>query len=328
MTTDSHLDAVTDVLGEPYLAETLELPPDTEGAVVATLVRRAGAGPTTKAVLHLHGFADYFFQTEYAEWWTERGYDFYALDLRKYGRSLRPHQTPNFVTDLREYFSEIDEAWDRVSSRDGHTEVVISAHSTGGLVVGLWADDRRPVELSGAVLNSPWVDLPGSAALRVLSRLALTAISSRQPMREIKRPVTGFYGRSLHREHEGEWDFNLLWKPIESFTVYAAWLRTVRDGHARLHRGLDLRCPVLVLSSDRSSLPQEMGEDVHSTDIVLDVAQIRRWATCYGPHVTYLAIEGARHDVVLSRAEPRRAAYDAIATWMTAWVDPPKRSLI
>jgi alpha-beta hydrolase superfamily lysophospholipase len=328
MPTDSQLHAVIDVLGEPYLAETLELPPDSEGEVVATLVRRAAAGPTTKAVLHLHGFADYFFQTEYAEWWTERGYDFYALDLRKYGRSLRPHQTPNYVTDLREYYPEIDAAWDRIATRDDHTEVVISAHSTGGLVIGLWADDRRPAELSGAVLNSPWTDLQGSAVLRVLSRPALKAIASRQPMREIKRPVTGFYTRSLHREHEGEWDFNLLWKPIESFTVYAAWLRAIRDGHARLHRGLELRCPVLVLSSGRSTVPQELGEDVHGTDIVLDVAQIRRWATCYGPHVTYLAVEGARHDVVLSREEPRRAAYDAIATWMTAWVDPPKQSLI
>jgi len=30
---------------------------------------------------------------------------------------------------------------------------------------------------------------------------------------------------------------------------------------------------------------------------------------------------------VLSREEPRRAAYDAINTWMNAWVDPP-RSLL
>ena len=320
--------AVTDVLGEPYLAETIELPPDDEGSVVATLVSRASSGPTTKAVLHLHGFADYFFQTRYAEWWTERGYDFYALDLRKYGRSLRPHQTPTYVDDLGEYYPELDEAWRRITGRDGHTEVLLSAHSTGGLVVGLWADDRRPEELVGAVMNSPWLDLQGSAVLRVISRPALKAIASRQPRREIKRTVTGHYTRSLHKDHEGEWEFDLLWKPIESFTVYAGWLRAIREGHARLHRGLDLPCPVLVLSSGRSTLPQEMGEDVHGTDIVLDVSQIRRWATSYGPHVTYLAVEGARHDVVLSREEPRARAYDAIRTWLGAWVDPPKRALL
>jgi alpha-beta hydrolase superfamily lysophospholipase len=316
---------VTDILGEPYLAETIDLPPDEEGEVVATLVRRSGTRTTTKAVLHMHGFADYFFQTQYAEWWVERGYDFYALDLRKYGRSLRPHQTPNFISDLREYFQEIDEAWRRITERDGHTEVVCSAHSTGGLLVGLWANERRPKQLTGAVMNSPWLDLQGNSVLRMVSRPALKAIAARQPKREIKRHVTGYYGRSLHRDHDGEWDFDLLLKPIESFTVYAAWLRAIRDGHAELHRGLDVRCPVLVLSSGRSTLPQEMGEDVHGTDIVLDVAQIRRWSTAYGQHVTYIAVDGARHDVVLSRAEPRQAAYDAISAWLTAWVDPPGR---
>ncbi len=328
MTTDADVEIVTDVLGEPYLAETIPLPPDDEGEVVATLVRRAAGVPTTKAVLHLHGFADYFFQTGYADWWAERGYDFYALDLRKYGRSLRPHQTPTYVDDLSEYYPELDEAWRRITQRDEHTEVVVSAHSTGGLVVGLWAEDRRPEHLVGAVMNSPWFDLQGSAVLRAISRPALKAIASRQPRREIKRHVTGHYTRSLHKDHDGEWEFDLLWKPVESFTVYAGWLRAIREGHARLHRGLTLPCPVLVLSSGRSTVPQEMGEDVHGTDIVLDVSQIRRWATALGSHVTYVAIDGARHDVVLSREKPRQAAYDAISTWMTAWVDPPRRSLL
>jgi alpha-beta hydrolase superfamily lysophospholipase len=164
--------------------------------------------------------------------------------------------------------------------------------------------------------------------MRVVGTPILRRVGAWQPMREINRHVSGFYTRSLHRDYEGEWEFDLLWKPIESFTVYAGWLRAIREGHARMHRGLELPCPVLVLSSGRSSLPEQMGEDVHGTDIVLDVVQIRRWATSYGPHVTYVAIEGARHDVVLSREEPRRAAYDALTTWMTAWVDPPSRSLL
>jgi alpha-beta hydrolase superfamily lysophospholipase len=317
-----------DVLGRPYRAETLELADDEEGAVVATLVHRPSRGPRGKAVLHVHGFADYFFQTGYAEWWAERGYDFYALDLRKYGRSIREHQTANYITDLRDYYPELDEAWRRVTARDGHTEVVASAHSTGGLEIALWAQDRRPSELAGAVLNSPWLDLQGSPLRRLVGTPILKQLGARQPMREIKRHVTGFYARSLHKDHEGEWEFDLLWKPIESFTVYAGWLRALRDGHARVHRGHDLPCPVLVLSSGRSTLPEEMGEDVHGTDIVLDVAQIRRWATALGPHVTYVAIEGARHDVVLSREEPRARAYEVISTWLTAWVDPPSRSLL
>jgi alpha-beta hydrolase superfamily lysophospholipase len=312
----------TDVLGEPYVAETMVFPADDEGEVVATLVSRPAGPATTKAVLHLHGFADYFFQTRYAEWWNERGYDFYALDLRKYGRSLRPHQTPNFVTDLRDYWPEIDAAWERVVERDGHTHVVASAHSTGGLVTSLWLNDRQPGQLGGVVLNSPWLDLQGNPVVRAVSTPVLRRLGRRQPMREIRRNVTGLYTRSLHREHEGEWDFDLVWKPIESFTVYAGWLRAVREGHAEVHRGLEIPSPVLVLSSGRSSVPQEMSEDVHGTDIVLDVAQIRQWATALGRHVTYIAVEGARHDVVLSRAEPRERAYSEIRRWMDAYVDP------
>ena len=149
----------------------------------------------------------------------------------------------------------------------------------------------------------------------------LNQVGVRQPMREIKRHVSGLYARSLHREHEGEWDFDLLLKPIESFTVYAGWLRAIRNGHAELHRGLDVRVPVLVLSSGRSSTPVEMNDDVHGTDIVLDVAQIRQWATSFGPHVTYVAVEGARHDVVLSLPGPRERVFHEIETWRTAYVE-------
>jgi len=118
-----------DVLGEPYTAETFELPDDDEGPVVATLVSRRTDRPSGRAVLHVHGFADYFFQTPAADFWVGRGYDFYALDLRKYGRSMRGHQTANFVTDLSDYYAEIDEAFRRVTERDGHDHVVVSAHS-------------------------------------------------------------------------------------------------------------------------------------------------------------------------------------------------------
>ena len=61
-----------DILGAPYTVETIDLPDDAEGPVHATLVRRPADEPTKRAVLHVHGFADYFFQTGYAEWWNTR----------------------------------------------------------------------------------------------------------------------------------------------------------------------------------------------------------------------------------------------------------------
>lgn len=312
-----------DILGAPYTVETIVLAPDAEGAVEANLVRLAAARPTPRAVLHLHGFCDYFFHTELARWWVARGYDFYALDLRKYGRSLREHHTPGYVEEMTEYFEELDQAWERITGRDGHDHVVLSAHSTGGLTAALWADARRP-GAAGMVLNSPWVDMHGPFWLRIGTRV-IRQLGSYQPKREIPRSVLGLYGRSLHREFAGEWDYDLSWKPLESWPVYAGWLRAVRRGHAQLHAGIDVGCPVLVLTSAATARPTEMSEEVHTHDIVLDVAQIRRWATSLGRHVTVISVPGARHDVVLSQPGPRAAAYEVLGRWLDAWVDPAAR---
>ena len=315
------METQTDVLGTPYERRRIVLPPDQEGNVEATLVSLRAATPTRRAVLYLHGYVDYFFQTHLAEFFTSVGYDFYALDLRKYGRSMRPHQTPNYVTDLREHFPEIDAAFHRVSERDDHAHVVLSAHSTGGLIVSLWANDRQRA-LAGMVLNSPWLDMQGGPLVRGLGTSLIKQVGVRRPQQLVPRTVGGHYARSLHVDHHGEWEFNTEWKPLDSFPVSFGWLRAIRLGHDELHTGLEVGCPVLVLSSAGTRWPKEMGDDVHSYDIVLEVPQIRKWSTALGSHVTYIAIEGARHDVVLSRREPREKAYAEMDRWLGAYVDP------
>lgn len=308
-----------DILGEPYEAETLTLPDDEEGAVVATLVRRLGGPDGRRAVLHVHGFADYFFQTPAADYWVSQGYDFYALDLRKYGRSLLSHQTPNFTTDLTDYYAELDEAYRIITERDRHDEVLVSAHSTGGLITPLWAHDRK-VPLTGMVLNAPWLDLQGGILLRTLGTRVIDLVGARRPRQEIPRRVSGYYARSLHADHDGEWPFELAWKPLRSWPVYAGWLRAVRRGHARVHRGLGLRVPVLVLTSDASGRPAAWDATCTTTDVVLDVLQIRTWAPQLADHVTLVKIPGALHDVTLSRDEVRDQVFDEITRWHDACV--------
>ena len=310
---------IVDVLGDPYYTEPIELQDDDEGEVVATLVSRDAAAPTTRAVLHVHGFADYFFQRPMADYWVGRGYDFYAIDLRKYGRSIRDHHTANFVTDLADYYTEIDEAYRRVVERDGHDRVVISAHSTGGLITALWAHDRKP-DIAGLVLNSPWLDLQGSLLMRTAGTKAIDQIGLRRPYLPIPRDVSGFYARSLHRDHDGEWEFDLAWKPLQSWPVYAGWLRAIRRGHALAHRGLNVPAPVLVLTSGASGRPSVYDETCTATDIVLDVEQIRRWAPRLADHVTLVRVEGAIHDVTMSREPVRRRAFDEITRWVDAYV--------
>ena len=127
-----------DILGAGYEQLTLNFPDDYEGKVVATLVRKKATQPTQKAVLYIHGFLDYFFQTEMAEQFNAHGYDFYALDLRKYGRSKLPHQIFYNVLDLNEYDAEITQALE-IIGQEKHTQVLLAGHSTGGLTATLYA---------------------------------------------------------------------------------------------------------------------------------------------------------------------------------------------
>src|ERR1700754_2803615 len=117
-------DVEIDVLGKPYERRVIDLGHDDEGPLVATLVSRRAEQPTGRAVLYVHGFVDYFFQTHLADFYVDRGWDFHALDLRRYGRSLLAHQTPNFCRSLTDYFPELDEAARIIRTVDGHDQLL------------------------------------------------------------------------------------------------------------------------------------------------------------------------------------------------------------
>jgi alpha-beta hydrolase superfamily lysophospholipase len=90
-----------------------------------------------------------------------------------------------------------------------------------------------------------------------------------------------------------------------------------------VHRGLDVPAPVLVLTSSRSGRAKEYDDTVASTDIVLDVEQIRRWAHKLGDHVTLVRVEGAMHDVTLSRPPVREQVFAEVARWARTYLPPP-----
>jgi len=312
-----------DLLGEGYHRHELELgaDPDGEGSIAAVLVRREPRPDEAVhgAVLYVHGFTDYFFQTGLADAFARHGLAFYGLDLRKCGRGLRPGQTAHYVSDLARYDEELERSLAIVTAAHPGLPVVVAAHSTGGLVTSLWLDRRRAAgrvaPVTGLVLNSPWFDLQGSAVQRGPVTQALRVLAKVRPYQVLKLP-TSVYGDTLHISRTGEWDFDLDIKPLAGFPVTLGWLNAVRRGHARLHRGLDVGVPSLVLRSDRTHFSSRYSPLSDRADTVLDVAQIARWAGCLGGETTVVPIPGARHDVFLSLAEPRGQAYAALDAWL------------
>ena len=315
-----------DVLGTNYRSLDLELRPDSEGALTATLVRRAclpDEEQPVRAVLYVHGFVDYFFQTHLADAWAAAGYTFYALDLRKHGRSLRPHHTPNFVTALADYDEELDAAVRIIRDEDGHSSLTVMGHSTGGLVVSLWANRRQcEAVIDAVVLNSPWFDLNAGLFMRTLGTSAVHALGRLAPMRRVGG-LGPEYPRSIHQDFGGSWDYNLSWKPHEGFPVRAGWLSAVRRGHAQIARGLELDCPVFVAYAARSATSRSSRAEISSADVVLDVRHIAQGGPKLGNLVTCVRVAGGIHDLTLS-AEPSRGRFFAeLMRWQETYV--PRR---
>ncbi|MEO3885886.1 alpha/beta hydrolase [Nonomuraea sp. B5E05] len=300
-----------------YEITVLPLPDDFEGAVVATLLARRATTPTRRAVLYLHGFTDYFFQDHLAEHYVSRGIDFYALDLRKYGRSLLPHQTRGLIRSVTDYFPEIDEAV-RIIRQD-HDELTINAHSTGGLIAPLWADRVRGRGLvQGLVLNSPFFDLNVSTPLRLATDLLKTPLSYTRWVLPLGAGTV--YGQTLHRSLQGEWDYDLELKPLGGFSVHAMWLAAIRRAQRRLHAGLSVDVPVLVLTSATGLRVRDFVPEARAADIVLDPRHMARWSTSVGPHVTCVRIADGLHDLVLSAEPVRKQVFGELDRWMNAFV--------
>ncbi|WP_432560655.1 alpha/beta hydrolase [Granulicoccus sp. GXG6511] len=288
---------------------------DPETGFGAVLVRSVERPHTGRAVLYVHGWNDYFFQRHVAEFWVDRGYAFYALDLRRYGRSWVEGQLRGFTTDLSEYFEELDQAVVELNSE--HDELVLMGHSTGGLIAALYAHER-PGVFTTLVLNSPWLDLQGGPLARALGPVIKT-LGGQRPTTIIPPSDADFYRRTIHASEGGEWDYDLGLKSAAEALIRVGWLKAVLQGHARIAEGLTIQCPVLVLASARSDFSRKWSEQLKAADVVLDVEQIAKRAVRLGPVVTVVRIEDALHDVFLSPPAVRDRAFAEIARWLRAY---------
>lgn len=318
-----------DVLGPPF--ERLELPlgTDAEGPVVATLVRRRRSpndlllharGPLHGVdVLYVHGWSDYFFQVELAERVERLGARFHAVDLRKYGRSLRPHQTPGNVDDLAVYDEDLGAALDAIAAehRDGpRRRLVPMGHSTGGLTLSLWAA-RHPELVDGLVLNSPWLEFQASAVGRALVAPVIKLGARRNPLAPLPAVDPGFSTRTVSAAGEGSWTYDQQWRPDRGFPLHPNWLAAVFAGQARVEAGLGIEVPTLVLLSDKSMLQPRWDDGMARADVAINVDVVAHRALSLGSEVTVRRLRGALHDVVLSEPDVRERAYDVIGRWAT-----------
>lgn len=308
---------IEDVLKNGFEQTTIIQPNDYEGKVTATLVRKRNTEHSTKAILCIHGFNDYFFQEVIAEEFLKKGYHFYALDLRKYGRSILSNHKINNMRDLSEYYQDLDSALS-IIKKEENQKVVLYGHSTGGIIVTLYAADRKGKELFDSLIcNSPFYDFNMPSYEKKYGIPLISFIGRMVPSIAIPGGFSKFYGKSLNKNDFGEWDYNLRWKPHFAPLINAGWVNAIHQAHLRIANGVTINKPILILHSRKSVYPKKWSEEMFEGDAILNVTDIKEKSKMIAaPIKDVVEVEGAIHDMILSRKPVREIVFRIIFEWL------------
>lgn len=311
----------TDDLSIEYETTVFELKPDHIGRNIATLLHARttnNQSPFYKAILYLHGYSDYFFHDHVSTRFLEHGYDFFALDLRKCGRSILSPEHDNYrhyFRDIREYDEEITLSIDHIikQAKDQTRKIILYGHSTGGLVASLYAaSGPRHKDIHAVILNSPYLTpLDTSIFESILSTVLINLGLSTDI------PDNGF-GQTIHRSKRGEWNFDTKIKPIDKLRVHGPSFYAIRTAQQELLRqGSCIKNPILFMCSSRSIKPNKVWRDEYTqADLLLNVTTMRQAVATMGSHVTIHEIEHGSHDIFLSKLPVREKAFNLMFRWL------------
>ncbi|MEI6865389.1 alpha/beta hydrolase [Flavicella sp.] len=267
-----------------------------------------------KCVLYIHGFIDYFFHPHVAQEFHKNEFDFFALDLRRYGRSLLAHQKPNYCSNIEEYFEEITAAINII--KQSCTKIYLLGHSTGGLIGSCYMNTGElKNSIAGLILNSPFFDLAQPKFFTKLLYYIVKPLAFIFPNGNVSNGLSAIYASSLHKDYNGEWDFNLDWKPIQGYPIYFKWFVAIVDAQRSLRKS-DIQVPVLLLHSKKSFLLKKNSDEVKVSDTVLNIEDMKNIGSVLGDDVTIIAIENALHDVFLSARTVRETAFLEMFNWL------------
>lgn len=286
-----------------------------DGPCRSTIVRKLNRKGSKKAFLYVHGFNDYFFQKEMGERFVDSGYNFYAVDLRRYGRSWEPWQYPFNIRKQTEYFADIDSALNQIR-RDGNTDITLGGHSTGGLtVLYLAAMKGKDCGVDRVVTDSPFLEWNFSAFMRNVGAPVIEFLSKFSKNSKIKQGHCDGYAYSLLKQYHGEWEYNTDWKMVYSPPVTYSWVGAINHAQSELMKKADkITVPVLVMHSSRKIDGCNWEPDFQTGDAVLDPFMLQKRGMKMGQPDRRMVctIDSGLHDLILSRPEVREAAYDTI----------------
>ncbi|MDE6006277.1 MAG: alpha/beta hydrolase [Muribaculaceae bacterium] len=284
-----------------------------DGPCRSTIVRLKSKKPSRKAFLYIHGFNDYFFQAEMGRRFVDSGFNFYAVDLRRYGRSKEPWQYPYNIRDMKEYFADIDSALVQIR-RDGNEDITLGGHSTGGLTVSYFAAERGDaIGVNRVVTDSPFLEWNYNSFMRNVAVPVVSFLGKIFKNSKIKQGHCDGYAYSLLKEYHGEWEYNTDWKMIYSPPVTFSWVGAIESGQSRLmKKRKNIKVPILVMHSSRKIDGCNWEPVFQTGDAVLDPHMIQERGEKLGSQRLVCTIDSGLHDLILSELPAREAAYDTM----------------
>jgi alpha-beta hydrolase superfamily lysophospholipase len=248
----------------------------------------------------------------------EHGYDFFALDLRKCGRSIispEQDQYRHYFTDIHEYDEEITLSIEHIlKEANGKTKkLIFYGHSTGGLIASLYtASGPRHQDIDALILNSPYLTALDTSFTESMLESVVMKLSLSVDIPD------NWYNRSIHSSHKGEWNFDIKKKPVDKIRVHGPSFYAIRLAQQDLmKKGSCISCPILLMCSHRSIRPDKIWRDEYDeADLLLNVTTMRRAASTMGPHVTICEIENGRHDLFLSKPSVLEKTFTTMFQWL------------
>ena len=195
-----------------------------------------------------------------------------------YVADLRAARPRGREATLAEYFGYLDSAARQVRDADGNDTILVSAHQAGAVIAALWCHARRAARSAEAlILADPEFGEDQHWLYRILA------------VRQAAGPRAG---------------------PGAASRLPELLPRVQR----RVRRGLDISCPVLVMSRP----PPD--------SIVASGAASRAGPpTRLGPHVTWLRLASAVPGLATHDRAIRKRLYDELSRWLGAYLSAEVR---
>lgn len=255
----------------------------------AVTTTAASGPPRPQSLLFVHGawHGGWCWEDHFIPWFTARGYECHALDLRGHGSS--GNDRPLWRTRIKHYVRDLEtvvEGLDRPP--------VIIGHSMGGLVTQRFAEGRE--EIPGVALLAP-VPLGGvwRATIKVLRRHPLRFLRANLTWRLWPIVATPTLGREMFLAEDAAADAtDRLHDRLqdESYLAYLDMLLFVRS------RPPLVPAPALVVAG--------------SADTLFSVEEMQRAAAAYGAEA--VVVDGAAHDLMLDERWEQSA--QAVVDWI------------